>query len=335
MRVVLRADADDKRGTGHVMRCLTLAESLLASGHDVRLLGSIESVPWLERRVEGAGLDVVACAPDSLDTAVVRSTAPDWLVIDSYSISAAQISEVNEGLRCLAIIDGDDRGIDASLYLDQNLGAETKRWREPVLSRLLGGSSYCLIRDAVLHYSRVHRTEVTHTPPHVVAFMGGSDPLGLMLEAVDCLIRADLGIRLTAVCGPSTWAPVTERAKSHSWIDVIGPTDSLPELLGSADAVVSASGTSVWELCTLAVPSVVVAVVDNQRMAVTSVNETGVAIGVDATRGSPHVWDDVGAAVGRVLADETLRRSLIDRCRKNFDGKGKRRVVRAMERGLL
>ncbi len=58
MRILLRSDAGVQTGTGHVMRCLTLAEELLGRGHEVVLLGSIGDVAWLREQVADSGVEV-------------------------------------------------------------------------------------------------------------------------------------------------------------------------------------------------------------------------------------------------------------------------------------
>lgn len=332
MKVLLRADSDPERGTGHVMRCLTLAESLMARGHHVIFLGAVRAVPWLERRLIEMKIGLIDCPPDSLAYGPLRSFDPDWVVVDSYRIDADDVSRINTEFPCLAIVDGDDRGIDASLYLDQNLGSELLPWREGVRARILSGSAYALIRDGILEERRDSPELMGHCPPRVVAFMGGSDPHGAITAVVLALVAAGLEIELTAICGPATFTAMSALAGPHPWVTVVEPTDELPLLLGGADAVVSASGTSAWEICTLAIPSLLVGVVENQRQSLHSAREMGVALGIDATAGTDRYMGDIAGAVRRLISEPRLRLDLATRCRALFDGAGKVRVVEAMEK---
>lgn len=331
MRVLLRADANPDRGTGHVMRCLTLAESLLARGHEVCLMGAITSVPWLERRLTKIDIELIECQPDSLELRPLKSYSADWLVVDSYWITADDVSRANTEVPSLAIVDGDDRGINASLYLDQNLGSELLPWREHVGSRMLSGSTYALVRDGVLKQRRESADLIRHTPPRVLAFMGGSDPYAAIMPVVGALIAADLGIELTAICPVPILASLAEVADSHGWIDLIAPTNDLPRLMGEADVVVSACGTSAWELCTLGIPSLLIAVADNQLRALANVRTAGVALGVDAVTSTAHHSREIGQSVSRLITEPSLRQALTARCGELFDGAGKVRVVEAME----
>src|SRR5690606_34891981 len=124
---------------------------------------------------EEVDIERIDCDRDSLDVELIRAFAADWVAIDSYWIAADAISRLNEEVPCVAIIDGDNRGIDATLYVDQNLGAETMSWPENVRTRLLSGARFSMIRDAVLDQRRAQPEKLRHNPAHVVTFMGGTD----------------------------------------------------------------------------------------------------------------------------------------------------------------
>ncbi|WP_168626453.1 MULTISPECIES: glycosyltransferase [unclassified Cryobacterium] len=236
---------------------------------------------------------------------------------------------MNSEIRCLAIVDGDDRGIVASLYLDHNLGAEKSIPPERAPGRTLAGSQFSLIRDEILQARREAPEAIQHDPPHVLAFMGGTDPNALVVDVVAALSRSDLHLTLTAICAAGAMESVVEIARENPNIEVLGTTNELPKLLSRADTVISASGTSVWELCTLGIPSLVLATVDNQLRSLAAVRDAGVAYGIDAT--GSLVAEDFVAATRTLLTDDGARHQLAARCRDLFDGLGKDRVAEAME----
>lgn len=314
------------------MRCLTLAEALCARGHAVSLMASIIEVPWLRERLLRQGVEVISCEPDSLDVTTILELAPDWVVVDSYWIDPGAISGLSELVHCLAIIDGDDRGIEASLYLDQNLGSESLDWPEGIRPRLLSGSRFAMIRDDVLEQRRGQPALIRHTPPKVLTFMGGTDPNGVVEDVVMGLVTAEPDMDLTAVCSASTFDAVAAIAADRGWISVVEPTATLASLLGGADVIVSAAGTSAWEVCALAVPAVTIGIVDNQREGLAQIRRHGLALTIDAIDGASAEREQVAESVGRLLVDGDLRRRLSTACLAYFDGAGKHRVVEAMER---
>lgn len=335
MRVLLRADASPVQGTGHVMRCLTLAEALKQQGHEVALMTNESGVAWLEQKIAEAQIQTMRTVPNRLHKKDIESFAPDWVVTDSYELPASEISAITNDVATLAIIDGDDRGIIATAYLDHNLGAENSEWPEHVRERLLAGSNFVLIRDAILEQLTFHEKNVT-SQPHIVAVMGGSDPTGAIVEITKAIALLSKELTATVIVSDAWLGTVSAFCSNRPNVEIISPTTDLPAYLGAADIAISASGTSAWELCTLAKPSILIAVVDNQVASLQELVAGGLVLGIDATK--PHgknLTERVGQELTALLHSETLREDLSSRCHEVFDGKGKYRVVDFMEQVML
>ena len=172
LRVVLRADAGLLTGTGHVMRCLSLAEELMSRGHEIFLVTAPFDVSWLEQLVVESGVSVKSCTAGDLARETILGLVPDWVVVDSYSIAAEEITALDTFVPVLAVVDGETRGVVATILLDQNLGAE-ERVNGPAW---LAGSQFALVRDAVLDQRRTDPWRLRGTSRSVLSFMGGTDP---------------------------------------------------------------------------------------------------------------------------------------------------------------
>lgn len=330
MKIGLRADASESQGTGHLMRCLTLAEALLSRGHRVELFGTIDGVPWLSEAIEASGVTVIGHPPDVLEPTVILKRELTGLVVDSYRIPAEDISRFNENVPCLAVIDGDSRGISASLFLDQNLGAQRGTLLETD-AKWLGGHRFALIRDAVLQ----HRAALDGPPPErplrVVAFLGGTDPRGLSVDTALKLIASCPDAELTMVT-PRRWLGSVQNVfRRHPRSRALESTPRLPDLLGEADIVVSAAGTSAWDVCAMGRPSVLVAVVDNQMPALDHILDARLALTVDAVGSADDAASMIAASVARLVRSPELRKELSRNCLTTFDGLGKHRVVEVLE----
>jgi spore coat polysaccharide biosynthesis predicted glycosyltransferase SpsG len=330
MRVIFRADAGVEQGTGHVMRCLTLAEELMVRGHQAILVTGGLATAWLKQAVVVSGVEVHSCELDAIPEAQIAALQPDWVVVDSYRIPMGAISALNARVPVLAIVDGDDRGIQASLYLDQNLGAE--KLSRSHSDRFLSGATFALVRRAVLAERRADPATLNH-PPRLLSFMGGTDPTG-----------ASLGIARALACRPEHFAltilaPVAQHAELHATladlqgVSVLAPTPHLPELLGDADVVISAAGTSAWDVCALGIPSLLIAVVENQRASLREAVQRELALGIDAANDRHELELKSGHLAAKLLGDPVLRTALSRACLDAFDGGGARRVVDAMVSG--
>lgn len=331
MRVVLRADAGLEQGTGHVMRCLTLAEELVKRGHEVHLMTAPIAIPWLKATVVESGIAVHDCVADELPYEAVMALDADWLVVDSYRIPSEKISRVNTELRVLAIIDGDDRSIGATLYLDQNLGSERTARKPDQADRYLCGSDYTLVRRAVLSARRDKPWRLLGDEPNVLCFMGGTDPTGSVVGVVRSLTNVAYPMTLTVVTPQAYHEALHRVGAGMPRLQILPPTPDLPTLLSRADVVVSAAGTSAWDICTLGVPAVLVAVVENQRASLHEVLDRGLALGIDMVGEGDGDLEQTGSSVSALLGDPALRERLSRSSLATFDGRGAGRVVVILE----
>jgi UDP-2,4-diacetamido-2,4,6-trideoxy-beta-L-altropyranose hydrolase len=335
MKVLLRADASASQGTGHVMRCLTLAHRLEEEGHSVTLATNESGVVWLDDMIRATGINLARVPQHSLDHKLLSHIAPDWLAVDSYEVDAPQISECRSVARVLAIVDGDDRGIDADLYLDHNVGAELLEWPEHVRPRLLAGSRFALIRQSIVDARRPQPWKFLADSPHIVAVMGGSDPTGTIVPVTRALRGLNSNFRATIVCASNWRSEVDGLVAGCDNFMVTEPTSELPALLATCDVAVSAAGTSSWEFCTLGIPSVLIDVVDNQAMGLSELSSRGLAEAVSpGHRPTDEFVEALHMAVGGLLSDEKKRRAMSERCLESFDGRGALRVVEAMSSAL-
>ena len=115
-------------------------------------------------------------------------------------------------------------------------------------------------------------------------------------------------------------------------LNVLAPVDGLPALMSTQDLVISAAGTSVWELCCIGVPMALVWAVDNQREGYDRVVAAGAAIGL----GGPGPGADEHAVdlLTRALTDARVRADLVSAGHRVVDGLGAWRVVRMWEQAL-
>ncbi|MGW5560077.1 PseG/SpsG family protein [Micromonospora sp. NPDC003944] len=348
LRVGLRCDAGPQRGVGHLVRCLALAEEFLARGAHVAVFGTVERLDWATAELTARGISLLP-GPDSPADLVeaARRHELDVFVLDSYDLDPAGAGALRDaGVYTLAIIDGDSRGQVADLYLDQNFGAEMpgagsgSGLRAGLPGRLLAGSGYALLRDTVTSARPPVAPPATVAGrPRVLAFFGGTDAVGAAPVLTRVLVATGHPMDLTVIVGrPEIEAEVEDVAPGRGQIiRPVPPTTSLPDLITGADLVVSAAGTSTWELCCLGAPSALVCVVDNQRESYTRVVRHGLVAGLgdlpELTAGG------VAGRAARATAARTLhgllsspprRAALAARAWSSVDGKGRARVVDAV-----
>jgi RimJ/RimL family protein N-acetyltransferase len=174
----------------------------------------------------------------------------------------------------------------------------------------------------------------------VLVVMGGTDPMGLAPAAVGLLARTGLSLAVTAIAVGENADRVRAAALGSGLsLTVLAPVDDLAALMSAQDLVISAAGTSVWELCCIGVPMALIWAVDNQRDGYDRVVAAGAALGLGGPElGGPELGGpELQRAVGllrTVLTDSRMRADLAHAGREVVDGLGAWRVVRTWEQAL-
>lgn len=334
LRVGLRCDAGPTTGVGHLVRCVALAEEVVARGHEALFLADLGGVDFAERQLAVRGLPRVDPPADAGQAlAAVERHRLDAVVLDSYVLDPAlSAALVERDVPVLAVVDGLLRGLTAQLYLDQNIGAEHDVVDLPAGAHRLAGTTYALLRDAVRALRPPAPWQPTGRPPRVVVAFGGTDALGVTAAAVGALVATGQPFRATVVSpDPRVRASVAARATPSQRLDAVAPLEDFPRLLAGADLVVGASGSSAWEYSCLGAPAAVVAVVDNQLEAYERLVGLGAVLGIGTLQELRHGAPSAQEALRVALGDEAARARVAAAAYCLVDGDGRARVVTALE----
>ncbi|MFF0338626.1 PseG/SpsG family protein [Kribbella sp. NPDC004875] len=336
-RVGVRCDVGPARGVGHVMRCLALAEEVRRRGAELVFVCDAHTVPWAAGQVAARGIAVnPAVWTPQAHVELFGALGLDAVVFDSYDLDAAVYAAVRAtGLPTLAIVDGDFRGAEADVLVDQNLAAELD---QPVLPRdsvRLAGLPYVMIRDEILaHRPSEPPAARQGAVPKVFAFFGGTDAFGAGPHVARALVATGLPFEATLVApGPALAAQIAAvESQPHQRLQVIGPTDQLAAQVRETDLTISASGTSTWELLCLGATAGLVCVVDNQVMGYERAIDTGAAAGLGLLSALAADTSSAVPVLKRLLTDSTERGRLARAGWELVDGRGRERVADALLR---
>ncbi|TCC19560.1 PseG/SpsG family protein [Kribbella speibonae] len=332
-RVGVRCDVGPSRGVGHVMRCLALAEEVRRRDVELVFVCDAHTVPWAAEQIAARGIAVhpAVWGPAEHVELVARL---DALVFDSYDLDAAVYTAVRAtGVPTLAIVDGDLRGAEADVLVDQNLAAELDHPPLPRDSIRLAGLPYVMIRDEILdHRPAAPPSDRRSAVPQVFAFFGGTDAFGAGPYVARALAATGLPFEATVVAPGADLAAKLAAVglQSHQHLDVIGPTTELAARVREADLTISASGTSTWELLCLGATAGLVCVVDNQEMGYERAIDTGAAAGLGLLSVLQQDNSEAVPMLKRLLTDTAERGRLARAGWELVDGQGRERVADAL-----
>lgn len=302
MKIVVRADASLTMGSGHIMRCLTLADGLKQQGHDisficrehdghladligqkgfaVQLLAKSETADFIKQHSHSEWLgasendDFAECQP------ILQALKPDWLIIDHYAIGKnweQQAKRLLPNLKILAIDDLADRTHDCEILLDQNFGRKNEDYQLLVPSdcQQLLGTRYTLLRDEFANWRAMslNRRKSVQLPNNILVNLGGVDNDNVTLKILQSLNtfvqQSAQAFNVTVVMGKT--APHIESvqrfAKRASFAcAVLVNVTNMAQLMANADLAIGAAGSTTWERCCLGLPMVLIVLADNQQV---------------------------------------------------------------------
>ncbi len=343
MNLLIRADASVAIGTGHVMRCLALAQAWQDVGGKVTF-AMAESTPAIEGRLaaESCELFPIRSEPGSTEdagemVAFARERRANWIVLDGYQFSADYQRVLKEAEFRIFFIDdyGHAQHYYADVVLNQNVHADEPMYEaREEYTRLLLGPRYCMLRREFVRWGAWKR-EVATTGRRVLVTMGGSDPGNLTGRVMEAIRRVKLdALAVTVVVGGSNphFALLQKlTAESGNHISILRDVRNLAELMAQSDMAVSAAGSTCWEMCLLQLPMVLIDVAENQ---------TPIAKGMHAAGAAVHVGSagcvreaDIAETVSNLLASASERTGLSQRCGELVDGLGTERVLREFRLG--
>jgi UDP-2,4-diacetamido-2,4,6-trideoxy-beta-L-altropyranose hydrolase len=332
--LVIRADASVAGGTGHVMRCLALAQACKARGWEVQFVLA-QSTPNLDKRLLEAGLLISRAdfAPGSRADAsgtveLAHSAGASWIVADGYGFNAAWQREIKAGnLRLLLLDDyGHADHYSADLVLNQNLHASERAYaNRESYTRLLLGPRFVLLRDEFVKHGKLER-KIANCARKILVTLGGSDPDNVSRDVLEILV-AITEIEIIVVAGGSNPHLETLRRLISEMPAVTLVIDALdmPDLMEWADLAIAAGGTTSWELAFTGLPSLVITLADNQEAISAALDRAGLAIRLGK-------WETNAKArlveVFSLLLSDVRRREEMSRTgRELVDGLGRERVL--------
>ena len=336
--LLIRADAGREMGTGHVMRCLALAQAWRdKGGHCIFAMAGPVGTIGERLRTEKMEIADFATSADMNEDAVqlvnlAASKQASWVVVDGYQFPAYYQQKLKEaGLSVLLIDDNGHAGrYLADLVLDQNANTDESlyRVREPS-TRLLLGPRFALLRSEFKHGPRRVRA-INQDGRKVLVTMGGSDPKNVTLRVIQALKPvSSKRLQITVVVGGhNSNGESLERAVSGSDIVLARNVANMPDLISETDVAVAAAGSTCWELCFLGVPALLVDAAENQDPVAKALARLGVAVHLSG--GANVAAEEIITKLEWLLGSVETRKAMSRNGMALVDGRGAERVVAAM-----
>ena len=334
--LIIRADANAQVGTGHLMRCLALAQSWKTRGGEATFITCCESRS-LPQSLADAGMQVVtleSAHPNPMDwkltSQILQRHSNGWVVLDGYHFDPEYQRQVKKGGLPLLVID-DTAHLEhyhADIVLNQNIGADLLRYSSEPDTLLLLGSQYVLLRPEFLSRG-ASRIRIPGIARKVLITLGGADADNQTLKVIQAVKKIDIaGFEAVVVVGsnnPHRPQLQVESRDSTVPIAIVTNATNMDELMAWADLAISGGGSTCWELAFMGLPALVIILADNQRAVAEGLDEAGIVVSLGWHNNLNAT--DITQALLSLAGEMDARTEMSQRGRQLIDGRGNDRVV--------
>lgn len=334
--IIIRADGNEKIGSGHIMRCLSIADAFVRKGIKCLFVLADDS---FEKKINGRGYETVILDSDYsvLDdelpafSSLIKDKEPQMVIIDSYYVTLDYLKALTQITKTVYIDDLASFEYPVNVLINYNIygpdldycGMYEKCAYEP--QKLLG-IKYVPIRTMFCNVAgRVQRKDVKD----ILISTGGADPLHLALKIIDHVRTLDTKINYHILVGAMNrdYDEIVRASSGVSNVVIHHDVADMKELISSCDIVVSASGSTLYEVCACGVPMVIYAIADNQLPGVEAFEAVGLALSCGDIRKTADPVGSLFNKLQRYIDNYDLRCSVGSKMQSLVDGMGADRIV--------
>ncbi|WP_371372069.1 UDP-2,4-diacetamido-2,4,6-trideoxy-beta-L-altropyranose hydrolase [Sporomusa aerivorans] len=301
--IVFRVDSSAQIGSGHLMRCLTLAGQLkkekqaeigfVSRDLEGNLNHLIEKngyrlflLPKTASTEELAGYENWLTVKQSVDAGqtkkLLQGLTVDCLIIDSYALDEMWENIVRPCVNKIMVIDDlANRKHNCDILLDQNYCCDMdNRYTGlvPTHCQLLLGPHYALLREEFYEARKTMRNRDGNIK-NILVFFGGSDLTNetmKALKALESLQRNDIQVNIVVGASNKNQKSIEAYCLQHDNMQYFCQVNNMAELMNEADLAIGAGGATTWERCFLGLPSIVIAIAENQVQISDDCNKLGI-----------------------------------------------------------
>ena len=335
--IAIRVDGNNKIGLGHVNRCVSIAQGLRCQGERVIFILSDD---YSEEYIVSMGFETIVLdidyseIEDDIDiiTKYVSEYAISVILVDSYYASDRYLEKLSRHIK-VACIDGLYKYTTPGvMIINYNAAAQNGHYDDTIFrdNKKLIGLDYVPLKESFWNYdSDTKKTQIKK----VLITVGATDKLFVCEALLESIFQTELfdAIEFDVVVGK--FFPNIERFINH-WgayenINLIVDCMDLSPYMKNADVAISSAGTTVYELLRYNIPSILIAIADNQLSA-EALSEYYLWIG-DVRNGGALDKDKVNEVITTLfdlIENNEKYMKIVNRCSNIVDGEGALRIAK-------
>ena len=341
--ILIRVDGNGTIGLGHIMRCLSIADAIKRLVEDVVFAVADESCSRLLQQ-RGFAYTVLHTDYDDMDgeadrlLCLIEEQKPSVLIVDSYYVTAEYLQRLKEAVKVIYIDDQLSFPYPADVVINYNIFAKAEDYLELYggegCPRLVIGPEYAPLRE---EFSRVEPHDQPAFASKVLVSTGGADAQHIALKMIRYLTEyADMfkDHTFSFIIGGANRDidAIRDLCQEQTHFKLLCDVREMSRIMLDNDIAVSAAGSTLYELCACAIPTVTYILADNQAPAAKVFNDKGIMINVGDVRAIPHFIETTLKTVLSLSVNKEKRTRMSEAARQVTDGRGADRLASAVLR---
>lgn len=332
--ILFRVDGFQKIGYGHFMRCFVLGKALQENNFSVKFITYKDK--FIHSILKKNNIDHIethfqaGTKRDLAKTSEILTRYHDSaLVYDSYNISADYEKEIFYSCnKMIAFDDEANRSFYTDIIINQNYRSGKYKYKVyKKKTSLLCGSKYILLRDEFL---KRRRKNINQEVKDILLIFGGSDVKDQSLRITnllhDYISENKINLHIITNDNYKSLTQLRKLSQNNSNIILHHNLNNIAEVMQKMDLAISASGSTVWELLYMGVPSLLLVLADNQNNICVNLGKDNYAVNLGWYN---RIKDkNILMILKKLVNDYRRRMSLFRRGQTLIDGKGKERIIK-------
>lgn len=351
MKIAIQADGGIDIGMGHIMRTLVLAKEL-SKINEVFYICRVERKYWYENYTKVSVLDQITnneiCSSkyiqgikkilsegfevrflnEEMLTNQLKEIEADLLITDSYFVRERYFEETKKIFKKTAYIDDTNKYyFNVDFLINQNIDAKDFHYKVNHDTRLLLGTDYLLLRE---EFRNLHRKNIKDNVEDIMITVGGADPYKLTEKILNFVGKMDY--KFHVIIGPSfddiSFIEKFENSNIRFYYNA-----NMCEIMSKCDMVISACGSTLYELSACGVPTLGIIIADNQQGIANKLNDMNIILNLGWYNKISK--KDLINNINKMACDYVLRKYLSERACKLIDGRGAKRITGFLNNSII
>lgn len=332
-----RVDANEKIATGHLMRCMAIAQGFQRQGEEVLFFLAEEkenkrlkarNIPYVVLNSQWNDLEQELPVFEKL----LKEYAVTKLIVDSYQATKGYLESLNQ---CVKVIYMDDMAEETYQisgvihYSNWPWDVTYKKSYEGLDAVCMAGMEYAPLRE------EFYPSKKESVKRNILVTTGGTDPYDVAGRLLEYAKESQRGreklpeeVHFFVISGSMNQNKnhLEQLASENNWITLCENVNNMGELMRDSYLAVSAGGTTLYELCACKVPTVSFSFADNQEGFAEEMGEQGIMFYAGDARKQSNLIEDVYNQLLKMWNNESLCGQYRENMGKLVDGKGVERI---------